>query len=140
MTSPQKKCVQGHIMAGFDQHRWCQRCREKGVGQDSYVVGEPDCQPCSLLTPEQREELSRCPYRERKARKLSLQSSEAVSGDESEFSVASSAAGTASRSRKRDRSADRRRSKRSRRSKSPEHESAQDAGQGCCKRIQASVH
>ena len=121
MASPQKKCVWGHIMAGFDQNHWCQSCREKGVGQDLCVIGKPDCQPCSLLMPEQRDQLSRHPYRERKARKLALHTSEAVSGNESEFSVVSSAAVSTSRGRKRDRSGDSRLSKRSR-SPEPERE------------------
>ena len=125
MSSPNKKCARGHIMVAFDSHRWCSSCRDKGVGQDSCVLGEPECQSCSILTPEQLEHLSRRPYRERKAKKLSLQST-AGSGDESECSVASSVPISASRSRKRERSADSGRSKKSRRSRSPEPQRESD--------------
>ena len=113
-------------MAGFDSHRWCSSCRDKGVGQDVCVLGETDCQACSVLTPEQREQISRRPYRERKAKKLTLLSA-AGSGDDSgdEGSVASSMP-SATRSRKRDRSVDSGRSKKSRRSRSPEPQRESD--------------
>ena len=38
MSSPgQKRGTCGHVMAVFDSHRKCARCRDKGVGDDLCV-------------------------------------------------------------------------------------------------------
>ena len=44
MSSPgQKQGSCGHVMALFDNHKKCARCREKGVGDDP-CVKKQDCQ------------------------------------------------------------------------------------------------
>ena len=58
MASPgQRKGACGHIMASFDQHSRCARCRDKGLGDDACVKKLP-CEFCELLTPEQVLQLS----------------------------------------------------------------------------------
>ena len=53
MASPgQRKGACGHIMASFDSHSHCARCRDKGLGEDPCVSKLP-CEHCELLTPEQ---------------------------------------------------------------------------------------
>ena len=52
-TSGTKRGVCGHVMASFDPHDWCERCREKVVGSDPWVRGEEPCKFCVVLTPEQ---------------------------------------------------------------------------------------
>ena len=51
--SGQRKGGCGHIMASFDTHIRCARCRENGTGSDPCVQGKDDCAACLLLTPEQ---------------------------------------------------------------------------------------
>ena len=51
MASPgQRKGACGHIMASFDQHSRCARCRDKGLWDDVCVKKLP-CEFCELLTP-----------------------------------------------------------------------------------------
>ena len=53
MASPgQRKGACGHIMASFDRHSRCARCRDKGLGDDPCISKLP-CEYCELLTPEQ---------------------------------------------------------------------------------------
>ena len=51
MASPgQRKGACGHIMAFFDPHSRCARCRDKGLGQDPCVL-KLQCELCDNLTP-----------------------------------------------------------------------------------------
>ena len=64
MSSPsQRRGGCGHMMAGFDLHGFCARCRDK-KGKDP-CVEKPgsDCQPCKALTPEQLTQLSTPSYK-----------------------------------------------------------------------------
>ena len=46
MSSPgQKRGTCGHVMAVFDGHLKCARCRDKGVGDDPCVL-KKDCSIC----------------------------------------------------------------------------------------------
>ena len=66
MASPGlKKGACGHIMASFDKHSRCARCREKGQGDDP-CVQNLQCDFCSVLTPEQVLKLSTPTYKLRK--------------------------------------------------------------------------
>ena len=55
----------GHLMAIFDAHQRCARCREGGKGQDLCVQGK-ECHICAHLTPSQKQQLATPRYRERK--------------------------------------------------------------------------
>ena len=51
MLSPgQNRGTCGHVMALFDSHKQCSRCREKGVGDDP-CVKKLDCEICKAFTP-----------------------------------------------------------------------------------------
>ena len=66
MSSPgQKRGTCGHVMALFDSHKKCARCREKGVGDDPCVM-KLDCQICKAFTPSQVQQLATLTYRSRK--------------------------------------------------------------------------
>ena len=66
MSSPgQKRGTCGHIMAVFDGHLKCTRCRDKGVGDNPSVL-KRDCPICKAFTPEQILQLATPTYRERK--------------------------------------------------------------------------
>ena len=70
MASPgQRKGACGHIMASFDLHSRCARCRDKSLGDDARVKKLP-CEFCELLTPEQVLQLSTPTYKIRKEKKL----------------------------------------------------------------------
>ena len=71
-SSGQKKGGCGHIMASFDTHVRCVRCREKGSGSDPCVQGKDDCAACLLLTPDQRKQLATPTYKLRKEQKSSV--------------------------------------------------------------------
>ena len=74
MASPgQRKGACGHIMALFDQHLRCARCRDKGLGDDASVKKLP-CNFCELLTPEQVLQLSTPTYKLRKEKKQERES------------------------------------------------------------------
>ena len=66
MSSPeQKRGTCGHVMAIFDGHLKCARCRHKGVGEDKCVL-KKDCPICKAFTPEQIQQLATPTYRDRK--------------------------------------------------------------------------
>ena len=66
MSSPgQKRGTCGHVMALFDSHKKCARCREKGVGDDN-CVKKLDVQICKAFTPAQIQQLSTPTYKSRK--------------------------------------------------------------------------
>ena len=68
MSSPgQKRGSCGHVMALFDNHQKCARCRDKGVGNDP-CVKKLDCQICKSFTPAQIHQLATLTYKERKER------------------------------------------------------------------------
>ena len=68
MSSPgQKRGSCGHVMALFDNHQKCTRCRDKGVGDDP-CVKKLDCQICKSFTPVQIHQLATPTYKERKER------------------------------------------------------------------------
>ena len=54
MSSPsQRRGSCGHMMAGYDTHTFCARCRDKKKGKDPCVEKEgADCLHCNALTPE----------------------------------------------------------------------------------------
>ena len=71
MASPgQRKGACGHIMAIFDPHSRCARCRDKGLGQDPCVL-KLQCELCDNLTPEQLLQLSTPTYKLRKEKSKS---------------------------------------------------------------------
>ena len=75
MSSPgQKRGTCGHVMASFDGHFKCARCRDKGVGEDACVL-KKDCNICKGFTPEQILQLATPTYRERKNKEKKLVSS-----------------------------------------------------------------
>ena len=51
--SGQKKGPCDQILAVFDMHQKCARCREKGTGSDTCVLAQEDCQAGALLIPDQ---------------------------------------------------------------------------------------
>ena len=58
MSSPgQKRGTCGHVMAIFDGHLKCGRCRDKGVDEDNCVL-KKDCPICKAFTPEQIQQLA----------------------------------------------------------------------------------
>ena len=66
MSSPgEKRGTCGHVMALFDTHKKCARCREKGVGDDP-CVKKLDCQICKAFTPAQVQQLATPTYKSRK--------------------------------------------------------------------------
>ena len=48
-------------MAGFDNHRKCACCRDKGVG-DNACVKKQECKICQAFTPAQLKQLSTLTY------------------------------------------------------------------------------
>ena len=75
MSSPgQKRSKCGHVIASFDGHFKCARCRDKGVGEDACVL-KKDCTVCKELTPEQILQLATPTYRECKSKEKKLVSS-----------------------------------------------------------------
>ena len=68
MSSPgQKRGTCRHVMALFDTHKKCARCREKGVG-DNPCVKKLDCQRCKAFMPAQVQQLATLTYKSRKER------------------------------------------------------------------------
>ena len=67
MSSPgqKKRGTCGHIMAVFDGHLKCARCRDNGVRDDPCVL-KKDCPICKAFTPEQIQQLATPTYRDRK--------------------------------------------------------------------------
>ena len=75
MSSPgQKRGTCGHVMAIFDGHLKCARCRDKGVGKDNCVL-KKDCPICKPFTPEQVQQLANPIYRDRKNKEKIMVSS-----------------------------------------------------------------
>ena len=75
MSSPgQKKGTCGHIMALFDGHLKCVRCRDKGIGDDPCVL-KRDCPISKAFTPEQILQLATPTYRERKNKEKKVSAS-----------------------------------------------------------------
>ena len=65
MASPgQKQGLCGHMMAGFDSHTYCARCRDKGKGDDPSIK-QQDCQHCNVLTVDQKACLSTPTYQKK---------------------------------------------------------------------------
>ena len=57
MSSPgQRRGSYGHVMAGFDTHSKCARCRDKGLGDDP-CVQKKECVICRGFNPEQIQQL-----------------------------------------------------------------------------------
>ena len=67
MLSPGQKRGTCYVMASFDNHKKCARCREKGVGDDP-CVQKMDCQISKAFTPVQLKQLSTPIYQSRKGR------------------------------------------------------------------------
>ena len=66
MSSPaQKHGSCGHIMASFDSHTFCVRCREKDKGSGP-CVSKNGCNSCNILSEDQRLQLSTPSYRLKK--------------------------------------------------------------------------
>ena len=72
MSSPlQRRGSCGHMMAGFDTHKKCARCRDKGIGDDPCVLKEV-CGICASFTDTQRSMLSTPQYQIRREKKAGL--------------------------------------------------------------------
>ena len=72
MASPgQRRGNCGHIMAGFDGHKKCARCREKKLGDDPCVKDQV-CPICGSFSEQQRSMLSTPQYKIRKDKKSGL--------------------------------------------------------------------
>ena len=71
MSSPsQRRGGCGHMMAGFDPHTVCARCRDKKKGKDPCVEKEgANCHHCNALTPEQLAQLSTPCYKLKKEKR-----------------------------------------------------------------------
>ena len=83
MSSPsQKHGSCGHIMATFDSHCFCARCREKGKGSDP-CISHLDCNACNSLTEGQRTQLSTPSYRLKKEKRDSKKVSDTPKQDSS---------------------------------------------------------
>ena len=67
----QRRGICGHMMAGFDQHECCARCRNKGLGSDP-CVQKKFCSICDNLTDQQQGMLSTPQYQIRKDKKAGL--------------------------------------------------------------------
>ena len=78
MSSPfQCRGSCGHMMAGFDTHKKCARCRDKGIGDDPYVKQEI-CDICDSFTEMQHSMLSTHQYQIRTEKKGLLVSTSKV--------------------------------------------------------------
>ena len=72
MASPgQRRGNCGHIMAAFDGHKKCARCRDKKLGDDPCVKNQL-CTICDSFTEQQRSMLSTPQYKIRKDKKSGL--------------------------------------------------------------------
>ena len=69
MASPgQRRGSCGHVMAGFDLHKKCARCRDKKMGDDPCVKGQ-HCDLCDNFSDSQRGMLATPQYQIRKDKK-----------------------------------------------------------------------
>ena len=83
MSSPsQKHGSCGHIMASFNSHCFCARCRGKGKGSDP-CISHLDCNACNSLTEEQRIQLSTPSNRLKKEKRDSKKVSDTPKQDSS---------------------------------------------------------
>ena len=84
MSSPgQRRGNCGHVMANFDTHSHCARCRDKGKGKEP-CVSDPqtsDCQICNSLTSEQLQQLSTPSYKIKKEKREAKLSDSSPSQD-----------------------------------------------------------
>ena len=76
MASPEDKKGQrkgscGHIMAAFDSHDKCARCRDKRIGEDNCVLDKP-CPICDNFSESQKELLATPSYRIRKEKEAGI--------------------------------------------------------------------
>ena len=76
MASPgdkkgQRRGVCGHIMASFDLHKRCARCRDKGIGDDD-CVAKKSCVICDGFTDTQKDMLATPTYKIRKDKKAGV--------------------------------------------------------------------
>ena len=74
MASPgdkkgQRRGLCGHIMASFDLHKRCARCRDKGIGDDD-CVAKRSCVICDGFTDTQKDMLATPMYKIRKDKKV----------------------------------------------------------------------
>ena len=68
MSSPgQRRGLCGHLIAGYDQHKVCARCRDKKKGEDPCVGKHPSC---DILTEEQKLKLATPSYQKKKKRNV----------------------------------------------------------------------
>ena len=75
MSSPgQKRRTCDHVMATFDVHLKCARCRDKGVGEDNCVLKKA-CPICKAFTSEEIQQLATPTYRDRKNKDKKMVSS-----------------------------------------------------------------
>ena len=66
MSSPgQRMGLCGHLMAGYDNHSVCARCRDKKKGSDP-CVKDKVCPHCDVLTEEQKIQLATPSYQKRR--------------------------------------------------------------------------
>ena len=87
MSSPsQKHGSCGHIMASFDSHSFCARCREKSKGSDP-CISHNDCPACNSLTEDQRLQLSTPSYRIKKEKRELKKSSDTPNKDSASSSL-----------------------------------------------------
>ena len=61
----------GHVMASFDSHDKCAKCRDKLIGEDNCVFDKP-CSICDGFPDSQKEILATPSYRIRKDKKAGL--------------------------------------------------------------------
>ena len=64
----QRRGLCGHIMAGYDKHKVCARCRDKKKGEDNCVKNLP-CISCDVLTEEQQVKLATPQYQKKKEKR-----------------------------------------------------------------------
>ena len=89
MSSPsQRRGGCGHMMAGFDLHSFCARCRDKKKGKDPCVENpNVECQLCKTLTPEQASQLATPSYKLKKEKRDKAESTPSKKDSSSSASV-----------------------------------------------------
>ena len=86
MSSPgQRRGKCGHVIANFDTHSHCARCRDKGKGKEPCVQDpqSSNCQICNTLMSDQRQQLATPSYKLKKE-KREAELSEATPSQDSE--------------------------------------------------------
>ena len=89
ISPSQRKGMCGHIMAAFDLHLRCARCRDKKKGDDPCVRGLA-CSICESFTPIQLQKLATPVYQQRQALKSSTHSDRDISHTENRVAAGSS--------------------------------------------------